>query len=225
MAEAILREIDRGGQIYFVHNRVQSMPAMVEFLEDLVPQVRFVTAHGQMPERQLEKVMLAFLEGEYDCLLSTMIIESGLDIPSVNTLIVDRADRLGLAQLYQLRGRVGRSSKQAYAYLFIPSRKALSRKSVRRLRAIEEHTDREVRHICYPWHVSGSTAERLAREGGFRSAYCGKVPDVPITLSGGDPHRIARISEDYLELLPGQGRRALTGVLKAKWSRRFGGGR
>jgi len=141
MAEAILREVERGGQVYFVHNRVRSMPAMVEFLEDLLPQVRIVTAHGQMPERQLEKVMLSFLEGNYDCLLSTMIIESGLDIPSVNTLIVNRADRLGLAQLYQLRGRVGRSSKQAYAYLFIPSRKALSRASVRRLRAIEEHTD------------------------------------------------------------------------------------
>ena len=92
-------------------------------------------------------------------------------------------------------------------------------------RPIEEHTGREVRHICYPWHVSGPTSERLAREGGFRSAYCGKLPGVPITLSGGDPHRIARISEDYLELLPGLGRQTLTGVLKAKWSRRFGGGR
>ncbi|MDA0744883.1 MAG: transcription-repair coupling factor [bacterium] len=141
IAEAILREVDRGGQVYFVHNRVRSMPAMVEYLERLVPQVRFGWGHGQMPERQLEKVMMDFMEGKYDCLISTMIIESGLDIPSVNTLIVNQADRLGLAQLYQLRGRVGRSSQQAYAYLLIPSWKALSRPAVRRLRAIEEFSD------------------------------------------------------------------------------------
>ena len=141
VAEAILREIDRGGQVYFVHNRVQSMPAIVNFLEQLVPQVRFGVAHGQMPERQLEKVMMDFLEGRYDCLVSTMIIESGLDIPSVNTLIVNRADRMGLAQLYQLRGRVGRSARQAYAYLLIPSWKSLKKHAVRRLRAIEEFAD------------------------------------------------------------------------------------
>ena len=94
-----------------------------------------------MPERHLERVMMDFLEGKYDCLVSTMIIESGLDIPNVNTLIVNRADRLGLAQLYQLRGRVGRSNQQAYAYLLIPSRKGLSRTAVRRLRAIEEFSD------------------------------------------------------------------------------------
>ncbi len=141
VAEAILRELDREGQVYFVHNRVQSMPAMVSYLERLLPQVRFGVGHGQMPERQLERVMMAFLEGQYDCLISTMIIESGLDIPSVNTLIVNRADRLGLAQLYQLRGRVGRSTQQAYAYLLIPSWKALSKAAVRRLRAIEEFSD------------------------------------------------------------------------------------
>ena len=141
VAEAILREVDRGGQVYFVHNRVQSMPAVMKFLEELLPQIRFGTGHGQMPERQLERVMVDFLEGKYDCLVSTMIIESGLDIPSVNTLIVNRADRLGLAQLYQLRGRVGRSNRQAYSYLLIPSWKSLSRAAVRRLRAIEEFSD------------------------------------------------------------------------------------
>jgi transcription-repair coupling factor (superfamily II helicase) len=141
IAEAILREIDRGGQVYFVHNRVRSMPAIVNFLEQLVPQVRFGVAHGQMPERQLEKVMMDFLDGRYDCLVSTMIIESGLDIPSVNTLIVNRADRMGLAQLYQLRGRVGRSTRQAFAYLLIPSWKSLKKPAVRRLRAIEEFAD------------------------------------------------------------------------------------
>ena len=141
IAEAILREVDRGGQVYFVHNRVQSIRAIAEFLEHLVPQVRFAVAHGQMPDRQLEKIMMAFLDRKYDCLISTMIIESGLDIPSVNTLIVNRAERLGLAQLYQLRGRVGRSSQRAYAYMLIPSRKALRRPAVRRLRAIEEFSD------------------------------------------------------------------------------------
>ena len=113
IAEAILREVDRGGQVYFVHNRVQSMHAMMGFLTRLLPQVRFGMGHGQMPERQLEKVMMDFFEHKYDVLVSTMIVESGLDIPNANTLIVNRADRLGLAQLYQLRGRVGRSNKRA----------------------------------------------------------------------------------------------------------------
>jgi len=141
IAEAILREIDRGGQVYFVHNRVQSIFTIKEFLERLVPQVRFGVGHGQMPEKELEKVMLDFMDQKYDCLISTMIIESGLDIPSVNTLIVNRADRMGLAQLYQLRGRVGRSNQRAYAFLFIPSWKALRKPAARRLRAIEEFSD------------------------------------------------------------------------------------
>ncbi|MCZ6634951.1 MAG: transcription-repair coupling factor [bacterium] len=141
IAEAIIREVDRGGQVYFVHNRVQSIHAIVDFLERLVPEVRYGIGHGQMPERQLEKVMIDFLEHKYDVLVSTMIIESGLDIPNVNTLIVNRADRLGLAQLYQLRGRVGRSSRRAYAHLFVPSFKGLAKSAVRRLRAIEEFSD------------------------------------------------------------------------------------
>ena len=141
IAEGILREIDRGGQVYFVHNRVQSINSMKEFLERLVPQVRFGVGHGQMAERELEKVMIDFMDRKYDCLISTMIIESGLDIPSVNTLIVNRADRLGLAQLYQLRGRVGRSNQRAYAFLLIPSWKSLRKPAVRRLRAIEEFSD------------------------------------------------------------------------------------
>jgi transcription-repair coupling factor (superfamily II helicase) len=141
IAEAILHEVDRGGQVYFVHNRVQSIFPIKEFLERLVPQIRFGVGHGQMPERELEKVMLDFMDQKYDCLISTMIIESGLDIPTVNTLIVNRADRMGLAQLYQLRGRVGRSNRRAYAYLFIPSWKALRKPAARRLRAIEEFSD------------------------------------------------------------------------------------
>ena len=141
IVEAIQREIDRGGQVYFVHNRVQSIHRLVEFLEELLPQVRFAVGHGQMPSRQLEQIMFDFLERKYDCLVSTMIIESGIDIPSVNTILVNRCDMLGLSQLYQIRGRVGRSKERAYAYLLIPKGKKLTRKSRLRLRAVEEFAD------------------------------------------------------------------------------------
>ncbi|MDE2808724.1 MAG: helicase-related protein, partial [Gemmatimonadota bacterium] len=141
IAEAIHREVERGGQVYVVHNRVQSIQRLVEYLQDLLPQVRFGVAHGQMPPRQLEKVMVDFLERKYDCLVCTMIIESGIDIPSVNTIIVNRADALGLSQLYQIRGRVGRSNERAYAYLLVPKGKKLTKKSRMRLRAIEEFAD------------------------------------------------------------------------------------
>jgi transcription-repair coupling factor (superfamily II helicase) len=140
IAEAILREVDRGGQVYFVHNRVQSIDSMAAFLEELLPQVRFSVAHGQMSERELERVMLHFLDKRIDCLISTMIIESGLDIPNVNTMIVNRADRFGLSQLYQLRGRVGRSNLSAFAYLMIPPWRSLNPTARKRLRAIEEFT-------------------------------------------------------------------------------------
>ena len=141
IAEAILREVDRGGQVYFVHNRVQSIDSMAAFLEDLLPQVRFAIAHGQMSERELERVMWHFLDKRIDCLVSTMIIESGLDIPNVNTMIVNRADRFGLAQLYQLRGRVGRSDLPAFAYLIVPPWRSLNPSARKRLRAIEEFSD------------------------------------------------------------------------------------
>ncbi len=141
IAEAIHREVERGGQIYFVHNRVQSIQRLKEYLQELLPQVRFGVAHGQMPPKQLEKVMVDFLERTYDCLVCTMIIESGIDIPSVNTIIVNRADALGLSQLYQIRGRVGRSNERAYAYLLVPKGKKLTKKSRLRLRAIEEFAD------------------------------------------------------------------------------------
>ena len=141
IAGAIQREVERGGQVYFVHNRVQSIHRLAEYLEELLPQVRFALAHGQMPARQLERIMLDFLERKYDCLVSTMIIESGIDIPSVNTILVNRADMLGLSQLYQIRGRVGRSKERAYAYLLVPRGKRLTRKSRLRLRAVEEFAD------------------------------------------------------------------------------------
>ena len=111
----MLRELDRGGQIFYVHNRVQSIERAVAHLRELVPDARYVVAHGQMSEGRLEQVMIDFWNHAYDVLVATTIIESGLDLPQVNTLIVERADLLGLAQLYQLRGRVGRSSQRAYS--------------------------------------------------------------------------------------------------------------
>ncbi|TMC06778.1 MAG: transcription-repair coupling factor, partial [Chloroflexi bacterium] len=117
LREAILRELDRGGQVFFVHNRVQGIEHETQRLRALVPQARFVVGHGQMDERKLERVMVEFADAEHDVLVCTTIIESGLDIPNVNTIVIDRAGQLGLAQLYQLRGRVGRSAAKAYAYL------------------------------------------------------------------------------------------------------------
>ena len=136
MRDAILRELDRGGQVFYVHNRVETIEAQAEQLRRLLPDARFVVGHGQMPEGALEKVMIAFAAGEADVLVCTTIIESGLDIPNANTIIIDRADTLGLAQLYQLRGRVGRSSRRAYAYLLYRRRERLSDEARKRLQAI-----------------------------------------------------------------------------------------
>lgn len=137
---AILQEIDRGGQVYFVHNRVQTIYSRVEELQALVPEVRFAVGHGQMNDQDLENVMLDFAQQQYDVLVCTTIIESGLDIPNVNTIIIDRADRLGLAQLYQIRGRVGRSPVQAYAYCYYDPERNLTEDAKDRLRAIREFT-------------------------------------------------------------------------------------
>ncbi|NIM19315.1 MAG: transcription-repair coupling factor [Candidatus Latescibacteria bacterium] len=138
IARAIMDEIGRGGQVFFVHNRVASIHPMQAFLEKLVPGVRFGVAHGQMKERELEGVILSFLERKFDVLVSTMIIESGLDFENVDTIIINRADKFGLAQLYQLRGRVGRRERQAYAYLLLPRYFSLSENARKRLRAMEE---------------------------------------------------------------------------------------
>ncbi|NOT34720.1 MAG: transcription-repair coupling factor [Candidatus Eisenbacteria bacterium] len=138
VTDAVLREVDRGGQVFFVHNRVETIQNVSLRLQKLLPQVRVSAAHGQMVEHALERVMMEFLERRVDVLVSTMIIESGIDMPSVNTLIVDRADTLGLAQLYQLRGRVGRSSLRAHAYFLVPSRRVLTEEAEKRLRVIEE---------------------------------------------------------------------------------------
>jgi transcription-repair coupling factor (superfamily II helicase) len=138
IAEALLREADRGGQSFFVHNRVQTIQEMAVYLAKIVPELRVGVAHGQMPERLIEKVMLDFHHGEYDILLTTMIIESGLDIPSVNTILINRADAFGLAQLHQLRGRVGRSARKAHAYLLVPRDRALTETAQKRLRVLDD---------------------------------------------------------------------------------------
>ena len=138
LVEAILRELHRGGQVFFVHNRVQTIEGTAQLIRELLPNVRVAWAHGQMNEDKLEHIMTDFLDQKFDVLVSTAIIESGLDMPRVNTIIIDRADRFGLAQLYQLRGRVGRSNQRAFAYLMTPPGERLTPEARRRLAALEE---------------------------------------------------------------------------------------
>jgi len=141
LTEAIRYELSRSGQVYFVHNRVSSIYSLASYLERLVPEARIIVGHGQMKETELEQVMLKFIRREFDILVSTTIIENGLDIPLVNTLFVNRADRFGLSQLYQLRGRVGRSNRRAYAYLLVPEEAHLTPIARRRLAAIREFSE------------------------------------------------------------------------------------
>jgi transcription-repair coupling factor (superfamily II helicase) len=136
--EAVQREFRRGGQVFFVHHRVQNIHSMAKHLKKLIPEASLAIAHGQMKERELERVMLQFVKGEFNLLLCTSIIESGLDIPAANTILINHAEQFGLADLYQLRGRVGRGGQQAYAYLLIPGDLAVPRDAMRRLRAIQE---------------------------------------------------------------------------------------
>ena len=141
IARAIRNEIARGGQVYFVHNRVESIYSIGNLLQRLVPEARVVVGHGQMGEDTLERAMLDFMAHKSDVLLATTIVENGLDIPNANTIVINRADRYGLSQLYQLRGRVGRSDRPAYAYLLIPPEEALSPVARKRLAAIKEFSD------------------------------------------------------------------------------------
>ncbi len=138
---AVELELERGGQVYFVHNRVESIYEIAARIQELVPAARVVVGHGQMGESELERVMLAFMAREYDVLVATTIIENGLDIPLANTILINRADRHGLSELYQLRGRVGRSNRRAYAYLLIPPEQELSQIARRRLAALKEFSD------------------------------------------------------------------------------------
>ena len=138
--DAVRREILRGGQVFYLHNRVESIEAEREKLEKLLPNIRIAVGHGQMPEDELEEVIQDFVDGKYDVLLCTMIVESGIDMPNVNTIIIDDAHRFGLSDLYQLRGRVGRADRQAYAYLIVPNHLSLDSQARQRLRAIMENT-------------------------------------------------------------------------------------
>src|SRR5215204_2359535 len=141
ITRAIVREKDRGGQVFFLHNRIETLHETAERLRALCPGVRFAEAHGQMDELELEATMLAFVRGEHDCLIATTIIESGLDIPTANTLLVERADQLGLAQAYQIRGRVGRSRERAFAYLLYPSAETLTPDAAARLATLSDNTE------------------------------------------------------------------------------------
>jgi transcription-repair coupling factor (superfamily II helicase) len=141
IASAVRQELAREGQAFVVHNRVESIYSLASLVQRLVPEARVAVAHGQMPEVELERVMLAFVEGRVDVLVATAIVENGLDIPRANTLVVNRADRYGLAQLYQLRGRVGRSDRRAFAYLLVPPDTVLSEIARKRLAAIREFSD------------------------------------------------------------------------------------
>jgi transcription-repair coupling factor (superfamily II helicase) len=139
--DAIVREMRRGGQTFFVHNRVETIEEIAAYVSQQVPEARVAVAHGQMPEQQLEQVMIRFMQADFDVLVCTAIIESGLDIPNANTILIHRADRFGLAQLYQLRGRVGRSDRRAYAYLFVPAEGRMTDDARRRIEAIRDLSD------------------------------------------------------------------------------------
>nr|MBN1230217.1 transcription-repair coupling factor [Anaerolineae bacterium] len=210
--DAVLRELDRGGQVFYVHNRVQTIYSEVARLKQVVPEATFAVGHGQMNEHELESVMARFGQGEIDVLVSTSIIEAGLDFPNANTLVVDRADRFGLSQLYQLRGRVGRSANRAFAYFFYPSRGAITPEARARLDTIDEYTDLgsgmniamrdleirgagDILGLRQSGHISAvgfnlytrMLAEavrrvRSEREGGKPALEMGELPQEPITI-------------------------------------------
>ena len=141
VAAAIRRELLRDGQVFYVHNRVSSIRRVAASVAELVPEARIAVAHGQMNEHELEQIMVDFWERKYDVLVATTIVESGLDIPNANTLIIDRADMYGLSQLHQLRGRVGRGSERAYAYFLYPPERVLTETAHERLATVAQHTN------------------------------------------------------------------------------------
>ena len=220
LREAFQRELARGGQVYFLHNEVDTIEKMARELGELVPEARIRIAHGQMPERELEQVMLDFHRQRFNVLVCTTIIESGIDIPSANTIIVNRADKFGLAQLHQLRGRVGRSHHRAYAYLIVPPKKAMTADAEKRLEALASLEelgagftlathDLEIRGAG---ELLGESQSGQIAEIGFslytelleravKSIKSGKIPDLdPATRHGADVelHSPALIPEDYL---------------------------
>ena len=208
--DAIRRELDRGGQVFFVHNRVETIATVAHRVQQLVPDVRIAIAHGQMREKELEEIMRRFVSGEVHILVSTSIIESGLDVPSANTLIVDRADQFGLAQLYQIRGRVGRSHHRAYCYLLIPEN--VSEDAEKRLRVLEHYTelgsgygialrDLELRGAG---NILGSAQSGFVHAVGFDTYM--RLLEQTIRRIKGDPagrsHPTAEVSVDGVALIP-----------------------
>jgi transcription-repair coupling factor (superfamily II helicase) len=194
LEEALLRELNRGGQVYVVHNRIQSIRDMAQTIHEIVPRARIAVAHGQMDERELEKIMIDFIAGKYDVLVSTTIIENGIDIPNVNTIIVNRADAFGLSQLYQLRGRVGRDVRQAYAYLILPPGQAITPAAVKRLEALEEFTDLGVGfsiamrdlEIRGTGNILGGEQHGAINDIGYEM-YCRLLEEAVAELKGGGP--------------------------------------
>ncbi len=194
--EAVLHELERGGQVFVVHNRVKSIGAFADWLRRAVPEAEIVVAHGQMSERHLEKAMHAFLSGDADVLLATAIIENGLDIPNANTLLVNRADRFGLAQLYQLRGRVGRSDRLAYAYFLVPPGQTLSTTARARLAAVQEFVELGAgfRIAARDLEIRGAGNMLGAEQHGFMEAvgfetYCQLLEEAVAELEGRDVRR------------------------------------
>jgi transcription-repair coupling factor (superfamily II helicase) len=192
--EAITRELERGGQVFFVHNRVDSIDGIELRLKRLLPHARIVVGHGQMKERELEQVMLQFINKEADILVSTTIIESGLDMPSVNTMIINRAHTFGLSQLYQLRGRIGRSKNRAYAYLLVPDQKILPPDARKRLRAIQDLTDvgAGFRLAAHDLEIRGAGNLLGAEQSGHIAAlgfdlYCKTIQDTVREMKGEPP--------------------------------------
>ncbi len=211
IAEALLRELNRGGQVYFVHNRVATIHEVARRLLEIVPHARVDVAHGQMREAELEETMRRFVEHEFDILVATTIIESGLDIPNCNTIIVNRADTLGLSQLYQLRGRVGREKRRAYAYMIVPPGEGITDAAVKRLAAIEEFTelgsgfhiamrDMEIRGTG---NILGREQHGTINEIGFE-LYCEMLREAVANLRGDQvpDDRVAEIKTEASCVLP-----------------------
>lgn len=218
--EACLREIKRGGQVYFIHNRIEDIASVQERLRKLVPEANIRIGHGQMPERELEQVMLDFYHRRFNVLLCTAIVESGLDVPTANTIIINRADRFGLAQLHQLRGRVGRSHHRAYAYLVAPPRAAMTADAIKRLEAIDSLDDLGAGFVLATHDLEirgagellGDTQSGQIQEIGFslytellgravESLRAGEEPDLDGPLNAGidiNLHVAALLPEDYM---------------------------
>ncbi len=198
--EACLRELKRGGQIYFVHNRVQDIQTVVEQVTKIMPEARLGLAHGQMHERELERVMLDFYHRRFDILVCTAIIESGLDVPTANTIIIDHAEQFGLAQLHQLRGRVGRSHHQAFAYLLAPPRDALQADARKRLEAMEALDDLGAGFVLATHDLEIRGAGELLGEG-----QSGQIEEIGFSLYNEMLARMVRALQNGLDADPGQG--------------------